>query len=104
DSAFLRPSDNQRWVRRLNANPVGVVGVSARAAVHSLARAGLAAWAIDLFNDRDLKRVAACARCPLDQFPDAIPTLADQFPPGPVLYTGGLENHPRVIAELARTR
>ncbi|WP_162271647.1 ATP-grasp domain-containing protein [Gemmata sp. SH-PL17] len=84
---------------------VGVVGTSARAAVHSLARAGFRAWAVDLFADRDLKRtVADCAVCPHDRYPDAIPTLAAQFPPGPVLYTGGLENHPHIVAELARTR
>ncbi len=37
-------------------------------------------------------------------YPDALPALAEQFPPGPVLYTGGLENHPRVVAELAAKR
>ncbi|HJZ56940.1 MAG TPA: ATP-grasp domain-containing protein [Gemmataceae bacterium] len=86
-------------------NPtVGVVGASARAAVHSLARAGLSAWAVDLFADRDLALVATCARCPPDRYPAALPELARQFPPGPVLYTGGLENHPRVVAELATDR
>ena len=40
---------------------VGVVGASARAAVHSLGRAGFATWAVDLFADRDLARVAPCA-------------------------------------------
>ncbi|WP_439620236.1 ATP-grasp domain-containing protein [Gemmata sp.] len=45
--------------------------------------------------------VAACAVCPLDEYPAALPRLAAQFPPGPVIYTGGLENHPRVVAELA---
>jgi predicted ATP-grasp superfamily ATP-dependent carboligase len=100
--------------------PVGVVGSSARAAVHSLARAGfspsLAAcrgeaplhgrsmWAIDQFCDCDLKRVAACAVCPSDRYPDAIPELAKQFPPGPVLYTGGLENYPHVLRALASQR
>ena len=33
-----------------------MVGASARAAVHSLLRAGYSAWAVDLFGDRDLKR------------------------------------------------
>jgi predicted ATP-grasp superfamily ATP-dependent carboligase len=84
--------------------PVGVVGASARAAVHSLARAGLSAWAVDQFNDRDLARVAPCALCPEGGYPHALPELAARFPPGPVLYTGGLENHPQVVAELARTR
>lgn len=83
---------------------VGVVGASARAAVHSLARAGFGAWAVDLFGDRDLTRVAPCAVCPLDDYPRAIPHLAEQFPSGPVMYTGGLENHPNVVAELARGR
>lgn len=83
---------------------VGVVGASARAAVCSLARAGLSAWAVDQFNDRDLARVAPCALCPEGGYPSALPDLAARFPPGPVLYTGGLENHPRVVAELARTR
>jgi predicted ATP-grasp superfamily ATP-dependent carboligase len=81
-----------------------VVGASARAAVHSLARAGLSASSVDLFADRDLKRVAECAVCPMDRYPEAIPELAAQFPPGPVLYTGGLENYPHVIGELAAVR
>ena len=34
------------------AGPIGVVGASARAAAMSLARAGFAAWAVDLFADR----------------------------------------------------
>ena len=83
---------------------VGVVGASARAAAHSLARAGYEPWAVDLFADRDLRLVAPCVRCPLDQYPAALPALAEQFPPGPVLYTGGLENHPDIVAELARRR
>jgi uncharacterized protein len=83
---------------------VGVVGASARAAVHSLARAGFGAWAVDLFADRDLKRISDCVACPFDAYPDALPALAARFPPGPVLYTGGLENHPRVVSELASAR
>ena len=83
---------------------IGVVGASARAAVHSLARAGLSAWAVDLFGDRDLARVAPCAVCSFVDYPAALPRLAAEFPPGPVLYTGGLENHPTVVAELAATR
>lgn len=83
---------------------IGVVGASARATVMTLARAGQSAWAVDLFCDRDLKRIAPCARCPFEQFPKGIPALARQFPPGPVMYTGGLENYPDVIAELAKDR
>lgn len=83
---------------------IGVVGASARAAVHSLLRAGYKAWAVDLFGDRDLALVALCAVCPLEEYPTALPRLAAQFPPGPVIYTGGLENHPQVVAELAASR
>jgi len=83
---------------------VGVVGASARAAVHSLARAGFAAWAVDLFADRDLACVASCRVCPFSEYPGALPYLAARFPPGPVLYTGGLENYPNIVAELALSR
>ena len=80
---------------------VGVVGASARAAVHSLARAGFDSWAIDLFNDRDLVRVAECRKCPIEGYPAALADLAEEFPPSPLLYTGGLENYPAVVARLA---
>ncbi len=83
---------------------VGVVGASARAAVHALTRAGFSAWAVDQFNDRDLKRIAACALCPSNDYPTAIPELAALFPPGPFIYTGGLENHPDIVSELSQTR
>ncbi|MFO0822130.1 MAG: ATP-grasp domain-containing protein [Gemmataceae bacterium] len=83
---------------------VGVVGASARAAVHSLLRAGFQAWAVDLFGDRDLAMVAPCAVCPLEEYPQGLPRLARQFPPGPFIYTGGLENHPDIVAELAADR
>jgi predicted ATP-grasp superfamily ATP-dependent carboligase len=83
---------------------VGVVGASARAAVHSLARAGFATWAVDLFADRDLARVASCALCPMADYPGALPELAGRFPPGPIVYTGGLENHPAVVDRLATNR
>lgn len=99
---------------------VGVVGASARAAVHSLARAGISAglaacrgeaplhgrsmWAVDLFADRDLKCIAECTVCSSADYPSALPVLAAQFPPGPVLYTGGLENYPHIVAELAAQR
>lgn len=86
------------------ATTVGVVGASARAAVGSLRRAGFAAWAVDLFADRDLRRTAPCVRCPAADYPEALPRLADAFPPGPVVYTGGLENRPDVVRDLAARR
>jgi hypothetical protein len=59
---------------------------------------------VDQFADRDLTRLASSAVCPPEQYPDAIPTLAAHFPPGPVLFTGGLENHPHLIHTLAACR
>lgn len=83
---------------------VTVAGATARAAAHSLARAGYAACAADLFADRDLAAVAPTARCPFDAYPHALPDLVEHLPPGPVVYTGGLENHPAVVAALAARR
>ena len=66
---------------------------------------GIAAWAVDLFADRDLTRVAPMRRLSVRvATPTRSPRSRSRFPPGPVLYTGGLENHPRVIAELAASR
>lgn len=83
---------------------IGIVGASARAAIHSLARAGQGGWAVDLFADRDLKLIATCKTCPVDQYPGAFPALIEGFPTGPVIYTGGLENHPEVLAQIAVSR
>ncbi len=85
------------WSRRR-----GVVGASARAAVHSLVRAGLSAWAVDLFADRDLKRIAKAVPCPVERYPDALPQLVQPLPPAQILYTGGLENDPHVLRGLAQ--
>jgi predicted ATP-grasp superfamily ATP-dependent carboligase len=79
---------------------IGVVGISARAAVQSLARVGCSAWAIDLFADADLQRLATVRRCPTQDYPHALLQLATHFPSSPFLYTGGLENHPQIIAGL----
>jgi predicted ATP-grasp superfamily ATP-dependent carboligase len=83
---------------------IGVVGASVRAAMQSLLRAGFQGWGIDLFADRDLKRLAPCSTCPSDSFPKSLPSLITNFPPGPIIYTGGLENHPEVVSELAVNR
>lgn len=79
---------------------VGVIGVSARAAVQSLARAGYSAWAIDLFGDTDLRQLADVLVCPVDDYPHGLVALAARHPPSPFLYTGGLENHSEILATL----
>jgi predicted ATP-grasp superfamily ATP-dependent carboligase len=81
-----------------------IVGASARAAAWSARRAGLIPGAIDRFGDLDLHALAPRHRVVAEGFPDALPEAAAAFPPGPFLYTGGLENHPEVVAAIARTR
>ena len=80
---------------------MGVIGASGRAAAMSLRRAGHSPWVVDLFADRDLQRIAPCVRCPFEDYPAALPKLCEAFPPGPVSYTGGLENHPEVVRAIA---
>ncbi|MBW8883297.1 MAG: ATP-grasp domain-containing protein [Planctomycetia bacterium] len=79
-----------------------LLGASVRAAAHSALRAGYQPYAIDLFADRDLAAVAPAvkiARYPRD-FPDALAAA----PSAAWIYTGGLENHPRIVDRLAALR
>ena len=80
-----------------------IVGASARAAAFSALRVGLWPWCIDLFADRDL---VAC--CPVQRwrgpYPDSLLDELRDVPPGPWLYTGGLENHPLLVGQLAARR
>jgi len=79
-----------------------IVGASARAAAHSALRAGLAPYAIDLFADRDL--TAVCPATRIQRYPaDFVEALA-AAPHSPWIYTGGLENHPRLVECLAALR
>jgi hypothetical protein len=72
-----------------------VIGASARWFAESARRGGWQVGAIDLFNDQDLEK--ACSqviRLSSAEYPAACPARAAAFPPGPVVYGGGLENHP----------
>lgn len=79
-----------------------IIGASARAAAQSAAQAGYAVAAVDLFADVDLCACAETLRC--GDYPVGLADLAEKLPPGPWLYTGGLENHPEVVAKIAATR
>ena len=83
--------------------PLLLIGASVRAAAESAATAGFEVGAIDLFGDADLCRTATTVRRS-GRFPIDALRLADDFPPGPWLYTGGLENHSRLVAHLAARR
>lgn len=84
--------------------PIIIVGASARAAAFSAIRAGLEPWCADLFADTDLS-----ARCPVRrlsprEYPQALPRILEEAPPGPCMYTGALENHPRIVRQIAARR
>src|SRR5437660_693977 len=101
----MRDSDqgSSPCVRPMNDHLL-IVGASARAAAFSALRAGLEPWCLDQFADADL-----CARCPAvlvrpRLYPRGLVALARKAPPGPWLYTGGLENRPRLVRRLTRER
>lgn len=81
-----------------------IVGGSARALAASARRGGWVVDAIDLFGDRDLRSITRHVRTITDDYPHAILRLAADLPAGPVCYTGAIENHPELIAGLARAR
>jgi predicted ATP-grasp superfamily ATP-dependent carboligase len=79
-----------------------VLGASVRALAQSARRAGFAPFAIDLFADRDL--VECCEAVRLERYPMDFYRALEGAPPGPWMYTGGLENYPRLLARLALIR
>ncbi|HEX4148570.1 MAG TPA: hypothetical protein VHY20_06270, partial [Pirellulales bacterium] len=84
------------------SDAVVILGASARAAAFSALRAGLTPWCADCFADEDL--AARCVALPAENWPDDLFPLAAGFPPGPWLYTGGLENYPEFVEQLAAGR
>ena len=93
----------------VNPNSVSVttliiVGASARAAAFSALRAGLRPWCLDLFADADLQARCPVEVIPFEQYPRSLPQRIAAAPPGPWLYTGGLENRPAIVRRIARDR
>jgi predicted ATP-grasp superfamily ATP-dependent carboligase len=84
------------------AEPLLILGASARAAAFSALAAGLKPWCGDLFADADLARVATVER--VEGYPAGLQRAAERAPHGPWLYTGSLENHPRLVERLAARR
>ncbi|MFM8414360.1 MAG: ATP-grasp domain-containing protein [Planctomycetota bacterium] len=82
---------------------VVIVGASVRGLAASAARAGHAVHAIDLFGDRDLRAVASTV-LEARPYPAGLPAAVAMCPPGPVIYSGALENHPELLAAIARER
>lgn len=83
-----------------------LVGFTVRALAQSAARAGVRPVAVDYFGDRDLAAVCPKAlslgRSGLPYSPQALAEAATRFRVDAVAYTGGLENYPAVVGQLAR--
>lgn len=78
---------------------LAIIGASVRAAAYSAVRAGYEVVAADLFADADLAQLAPALA--ISDYPnDFASWLRDQAIDG-WLYTGGLENYPELIAEMA---
>lgn len=88
-----------------SGSTVLLIGASTRALAFSILRSGMKPWCLDLFNDADLLAVAPDSkRCPFSGYPASLPNLLQDAPIGRVIYTGGLENHPRLISAFAEQR
>src|SRR5262245_48368054 len=82
--------------------PVLIVGASTRAAAQSALRAGLVPICADLFAGLDLP---ACARVlEVPDYPQGLAAAAAQVPDCPWMYTGGMENHPELVARISKSR
>lgn len=81
-----------------------IVGASGRAAAASAIRAGFDPFVIDLFADADTRRLCPVLKCDPADYPHGFVPLAKSVPPGPWMYTGGLENHPDVVAAISEGR
>lgn len=49
----------------------------------------------------DLRRIAPVKVCPPDHWPAGVLPLLDDAPDAPLIYTGALENHPRLLEAIA---
>lgn len=83
-------------------SPILIVGASVRSAANSAMRAGLRPICADCFADEDLRAVAGIL--PVKNYPDDLPRLVGDLPGSPWMYTGALENHPRIIAKINAQR
>src|SRR6516164_4132875 len=79
-----------------------IFGASARAAAFSALRAGLRPWCADLFADADLQCRCPATRIEGGQYPDTLVEMSRNAPPGPWMYTGGLENHPALVGRITK--
>lgn len=79
-----------------------ILGASARAAAQSAARAGFTPVCADLFGDADLR--AEYPGHVARRYPHDLERIAQEFPAGPWLFTGGLENQPALVGRISAGR
>jgi predicted ATP-grasp superfamily ATP-dependent carboligase len=79
-----------------------IIGASTRAAAFSAHRAGLEPWCVDLFADADLAHRFPVRRIGQQDYPNGFLDALRDAPDGPVLYTGGLESYPDLLARIGR--
>ncbi|MFT7640870.1 MAG: putative ATP-grasp superfamily ATP-dependent carboligase [Pirellulaceae bacterium] len=84
--------------RSSSADSLLLIGASVRAATQSAQRAGFCSYSIDLFNDIDLRKCGNSAK--IEDYRD-LPLAIRQFPPAPFLFTGGLENYPKLLQKIS---
>lgn len=85
-----------------NAEEADVIcaGASTRSLAFSCLRAGLRPVTCDLFYDSDLAARCPGTRIAADTWPKGILGALEQLPLLPVIYSGGLENHPDLISRI----
>jgi uncharacterized protein len=82
-----------------------LIGPSTRAMAYSARRAGFDPICVDLFGDTDLQSIAAVEVIPLSDYPHGLVDRLAKYPTDiPLLYTGGIENHPSVYLALQQQR
>jgi uncharacterized protein len=88
----------------MGADRVLIVGASARAAAFSALRAGFEPWCADRFADADLASRCTAHRVPAELYPKALEEIARRAPPGPWMYTGGLEHDHDLVDRIRELR
>ena len=72
---------------------------------YSAKRAGYQPICIDLFADTDLQAIASVEAIPISDYPHGLIDRLKKYPADiPLLYTGGLENHPSVYLAMQQQR
>ena len=79
-----------------------IVGASVRAAACSAKRGGIEVAAIDRFGDVDLVRCGQ--NIVVEGFPTGVVAASKRLPAADWLYTGPLENRPRLISQISENR